>query len=114
MLFGRTPDVNRFVGNGNLCPGTGGGKTKSRENAPISRVPELEHFVFPFFLSFSCVCISSTVYSSTACRETHPQGEKAEKAELENEIKVIDRLPVASLVDATPPRPTSVSHPQLW
>lgn len=44
---------------------------------------------------------------------THRERERERRKEkAENEIKVIDRLPVASsFVDATPPRPTSVSHP---
>ncbi|KAK4022736.1 hypothetical protein OUZ56_008186 [Daphnia magna] len=44
---------------------------------------------------------------------THPPRERESASSVENEIKVIDRLPVASLVDTTPPRPTSVSHLSL-
>ena len=116
MLVGWTPSVNRFAGNDNLCPGhtdknktTTKKKKKKNEPAPISSVPELERFSLSSWLFIRWLRV----------RETHPptEREKAEKVQfssVENEIKVIDRLPVASFVDATPPRPTSVSHPQLW
>lgn len=61
-----------------------------------------------------CVCFVTVYLVYVDCMlGTHPPRERESASSVENEIKVIDRLPVASLVDTTPPRPTSVSHLSL-
>lgn len=66
--------------------------------------------LFPYV----CMCFVTVYLVYVDCMlGTHPPRERESASSVENEIKVIDRLPVASLVDTTPPRPTSVSHLSL-
>lgn len=120
MLVGWTPNVNRFVRYDNLCRGhtTGAvGKKKKKMESNSFLLTSISCSWIRTFLSlfpYVCMCFVTVYLVYVDCMlGTHPPRERESASSVENEIKVIDRLPVASLVDTTPPRPTSVSHLSL-